>query len=376
LRRALWVLLVAPVLAAPARATERVPLRSYWDDGGSAIYTDVMVLHDDGRAEVVRELGGSVDGIAMIQFTLYARAPGEISFVPTLNSTDARLRWSNSWVFLTPDRAGAPDVPGEGEMEALETALGVWNASVEGCSYMRFVLKDREPLEVGLDGKNTVKFRGEKWCRPARGDTPEKCYDAGATAITTLFFVDRESRPDNGMILDADIEINSVDYAMAVGCESRCVTDARTGIVEDLQNTLTHELGHVLGLDHTCWPFEEEEPPLHHDGTPAPLCRPISSLPQWVIEATMYNYQEPRETKKRTPEQDDVMGICTIYALADDPKLYTEVDVSTGAGCCAVAGGGAGRRGAPAGILVFLAAATWLFGRKLRARACSRTRRP
>jgi hypothetical protein len=268
---------------------------------------------------------------------------------------------------MTPDSDGAPDVPGDGEIAALEAALGTWNSSVEGCSYMRFVLKAREPLEVGLDGKNTLKFRGEKWCRPKRGDTPEKCYDPGATAITTLFFVDKASRADNGTILDADIELNSVDYAMAIGCETRCQTDARTGIVEDLQNTLTHELGHVLGLDHTCWPFDQSTAPLDNDGAPAPSCRPASALPASVVEATMYNYQEPMEISKRTPEADDVNGVCSNYPLADDPKIFEEVDVSTSSGCCAVAGG----RGRGPGWLVVLALGALL----LRVRACSRSRR-
>jgi hypothetical protein len=328
------------------------------------------LIHDDGRAEVVRELGGSVDGIGMIQFDVQAAGASTLAFVPTRNDSSAPLHWAASWVFITPDSAGAPEVPGEGETEALTAALGTWNGSVEACSYMRFVLKDRESLEVGLDGKNTVKYRGEKWCRPARGDTPEKCYNEGATAITTLFFVDSADRADNGMILDADIEINSVHYAMAVGCETRCVTDARTGIVEDLQNTLTHELGHVLGLDHTCWPLEPDTAPLDADGQPAPQCRPLSTLPEWVVEATMYNYQEPMETKKRTPEADDIGGICATYALDDDPKLYEEVDVSTEGGCCAVAGGRVASRRGPAGILLVAFAALML-----RARACSRNRR-
>jgi hypothetical protein len=221
-------ILLFPAVAA---AESAVALRSYWDEAGTTIYTDVMRVYDDGRAEVVRELGGSVDGIGMLQIALYGRAfgvvaslpapsfgggPASLAFVPTRNASSAKLHWANSWVFITPDSDGAPEVPGEGEMEALEAALGTWNSSIEGCAYMRFVLKAREPLDVGLDGKNTMKFRGERWCRPKHGDTPEKCYDPGATAITTLFFVDKASRPDNGTILDADIELNSVDYAMAV----------------------------------------------------------------------------------------------------------------------------------------------------------------
>jgi hypothetical protein len=352
------------------------PLRSTWSSDRSAIYTDVLVVHEDGRVEMRRELGGSVDGITMIQLPLYTRPPARAAFVPSRNSSDARMRWATSWVFITPDADGTPLIPGDGEFDALNAAVEAWNRAVSPCSYMRLVVNAREPIEIGFDGRNALKFRGDRWCRPPRGTDPEKCYDPEAAGITTLFFVDRASRPDNGMILDTDIEINMVDFAMAVGCETRCITDATSGRVEDLQNTLTHELGHAMGLDHTCWPGHLIDPPprpLDHRGEPAPACRPISALPEWVIEATMYNYLDPMEIKKRTPEQDDIDGVCSSYPLDDDPRIYEEILV-TGPGCCAVAGGPR-RPGAGALALLCVAAIVGLAWR-LRGRACSRSRRP
>ncbi len=372
--RALPLVVLAVLLPTGAHAAERVEtLRSYWNADRSAILSDALVTREDGTREVRQILGGSVDGIGMIQIPLY-RVPGKMAFVPTRSTGGNRLRWSGSCIHITPDRAGSNHIADDEEMTGLRESVRQWNDGAAGCSYMRFVLLPPQELEVGLDGKNTVKFRETRWCRPKRGDTPEKCYDEGATAITTLFFIDRESRPDDGTVLDADIEINAVDYAIAVGCETQCLTSSTRPIVEDLENTLAHELGHILGLDHTCWDGAPSNSPLDEDGQPAPACS-ASDLPDSVVDATMYNFQDPRETKKRSPESDDVDGVCTAYPLAGDPGFCEEVTIDTGNGCCAVAGGHSrdGRDGAAwlGGLLL----AGGLVVRAVRARACSRTRR-
>jgi hypothetical protein len=369
----LALLLLVPSAVGAERAET---LRSYWNQERTAILSDVRVTRADGSSETRQVLGGSVDGIGMIQYALYTRSPATLGFVPTVNRAAARLRWAGTCVFITPDSAGSSHISEGGELDAIQASLTAWNGATGSCSYLRFILQPPEPVEVGLDGKNVIKFREDRWCRPARGDDPEKCYDGGATAITTLFFIDREGRPDNGMILDADIEVNSVDYAMAVGCETRCLTSSPRPIVEDLENTLAHELGHVLGLDHTCWDGSPDRAPRDHEGRPAPPCRPTSSLPDHVTEATMYNFQDPMETKKRSPEQDDIDGVCSNYELAADPGLCEPVFISEPGGCCSVVGTGApARRDGAAwlGGLLFLAFVT---GRALRARACSRSRRP
>ena len=70
-----------------------------------------------------------------------------------------------------------------------------------------------------------------------------------ATGITTVFYVDH-GEPDDGTILDADVELNDINFTFVVEPTTQ---QPRAGTeVSDLENTLTHELGHVLGLDHTC----------------------------------------------------------------------------------------------------------------------------
>ena len=107
-------------------------------------------------------------------------------------------------------------------------------------------------------------------------------------------------------------------------------------------------------------------------------------------EATMYSYQECGEVSKASPEPDDIDGMCAIYPIADDPGECRAAGLTRGV----LLVGGGGRRGSRAcGALPLIGprCSSWscsggdrvgaardelngLAG--LRARACSRSRRP
>ena len=102
-------------------------------------------------------------------------------------------------------------------------------------------------------------------------------------ALTVLTY-DRTA----GEIRDADVLLDDWGHDF-------CVAPDCTFGEYDLQSTLTHEFGHVLGLDHTT-----------------------------DLEATMYVGADPKESKKQTLNDDDVSGIChayrtTCYACTDAP---------------------------------------------------------
>jgi hypothetical protein len=92
--------------------------------------------------------------------------------------------------------------------------------------------------------------------------------------------------PDTGEILDADIQINMNRGALTL-CGEQC---ADPMLQVDLQNVLTHEAGHFLGLAHSDDPI-----------------------------ATMYGDADEGETIKRSLEVDDVGGMCEIYGLLEKP---------------------------------------------------------
>ena len=106
----------------------------------------------------------------------------------------------------------------------------------------------------------------------AARDLPEAAFGL------TLVWHDRNT----GEILDADMQLNETKGALTP-CGVACDADQI-----DIQNLVTHEAGHFLGLDH-------------------------SSL----IDASMYREAATGEVAKRHLHKDDVAGLCSIYG--DEP---------------------------------------------------------
>ena len=366
-----------------------VSAHSRWARGGTAIVTESVLRLDDGSEVTVRQLGGSVDGIGMLVIPAPAvlrpgdrvsaevtigrdlrgqesrlierlwAAPepgasgssvtggGRMPFVRTVATrTHAPLAWESSCAIVTLHADGTTHVAGDGEFEAMEAVIATWRQAIAGCSYLDLQIGDRESGEVGLDGTNLVIYREDRWCRPATDGDPEECYDPSAAGLTTLYFIDDDDSDRNGAILDADIELNAVDFAIAVAGETthgdRCLSE--------ISNTFTHEVGHLIGLDHTC--FAGGDRLMDDQGDPQPNCSPVDALSAAQRDATMYNFQDCGETQKATPEQDDVDGVCGIYPIADDPGECSSPDLED-KGCCAVAGS----RTTPTGALPVLALA-------------------
>lgn len=104
---------------------------------------------------------------------------------------------------------------------------------------------------------------------------PAKWYGCKWAVAMTLVSANQVS----GEIVDADIMLNAAHHAF---CTGTCGQDAF-----DLRNTLTHEVGHMLGLEH-------------------------SEVPG----ATMFGGAPSQELAKRDLEMDDQVGICTSYRQA------------------------------------------------------------
>lgn len=180
--------------------------------------------------------------------------------------------------------------------------------------------------EVGRDAINLIKFRDASWCRPATGDDPPRCHPPSAAGLTTATYVDDATSPRDGAIVDADIELNGVHFAIAN--DGTTLGDA--SCLADLENTLTHELGHLLGIEHPC--RATGDPPRVDDmGQPVPSCSTVTEPA--ITESTMYNFQECGETKKSSLEAEDVAAACGIYPIAEDPGECAPVDLTPG-GCC------------------------------------------
>jgi len=371
----LAAVLTAVPAAAPAAAHtashdvtgEVVSATGRWSADGAVIVTDAVIRGDDGAEVTVVQLGGRADGLAqrawpsaprlvpgarvtvrahaardlraraaLVVDDVIVRTAGRAPFVRTGPTEDGEyLTWTSGCVFLTYDPAGTGDLAGDAEFDILDDALAAWNDATDACSYLTLTAGARIDGEVQYDGVNLVVFRDDVWCRPARDDVPEMCLPSSAAGLTTVTYVDDPSSSRDGEIVDADVELNGQDFAIAAGGSSL----GEPGCLSDLGNTFTHELGHVMGFDHTCL-TPADDPEVDGDGDPVPLCSQTDD-PE-ITEATMYNFQECGETSKATPEPTDVDGVCTAYPRGADPGSCEAVNLEPG-GCCST---GADPRGA------------------------------
>lgn len=138
----------------------------------------------------------------------------------------------------------SPDGPGAGPLhDVLERAIAAWRA--DGCDELPLAIA-REPssslIRTELDGHNVVVTRGRDYCGDPANADEELCLSPQALALTTTYSVDSPGDPRDGELLEIDLEINLV-HPFA--------DDGSAGFY-DLSSTVTHELGHVIGLDHSC----------------------------------------------------------------------------------------------------------------------------
>ncbi len=348
--------------------------QSRWTADGTRIVTEATIRTDTGDV-VVSQLGGTVDGLTMRTF------PGPEVLVPGMRVTvsaqtapDLSMRmhnavdgikilamppgyvrtgttkagnylfWESACVFLTVDAAGTKEIAGEAEFAIVDNAIQTWNTAAASCSYLKLMTEARRDVETGRDNVNIIKFRDLSWCRPASGDDPARCHPDAAAGITTATYVDDPSSDRDGAIVDADIELNGENFSIGANGQ----TLGTSPCLSELQNTLTHELGHLIGVEHTCRATGDPDR-VDSLGRAVPSCQ--TTTDPAITNATMYNFQECGEIEKETLEADDIAAVCGIYPPSEDPKTCEPVGDS---GTCQ-AGGGSSAGSLLLSILVGLA---------------------
>jgi MYXO-CTERM domain-containing protein len=267
--------------------------------------------------------------------------PGLAYVRTTSTRSGVFLEWHERCVTVTTDARGSADIPLDVVDATLARSAANWSTRTDGCSYMTLSATPAyRSLDVANDGQPVVVFRYDVWQRPGS----KQPHDSAAIGLTTVFYLDTPGQVGDGSILDADVELNGVNYTFITAPSQpdppkpkKCAAGTDGACVADLENTLTHELGHVQGLAHTCWDHITPTPPLDDHNQPIPDCFG-GILPMSITSTTMYPYSStPGETSKRNLSPDDQRAICEIYQPSGAPPAC----YIAARGGCAVGGDGA-----------------------------------
>jgi hypothetical protein len=264
------------------------------------------------------------------------------------------FQWPQSCVPIIVYPNDLTDMPPDQTIGAAVAAAAAWSEVSDPCTYMDLMVSssDGPTPTAKLDYYNNVIFQPTDWCgvKTAAGTCS---YDPQALAITSVF-----AGTVDGKIRDADVEVNArfftwADVEMNPGPGK-----------QDLQNALTHEFGHLIGLDHTCYsPGPNTTRPFDNSGAPVPDC---NAAPPEVQQTTMFASAIPGDTAKRTLAPDDQLAVCEIYPVAQDPMTCppagTQPATTSRTGCQCALGPAPGP--GLAALLASLAALSLLIARR------------
>lgn len=234
------------------------------------------------------------------------------------------LQWEERVIPWAMNERGHPSLGYERAHRAFQRSFQTW----EDVECTDLVFRDQSPTAETRVGHregdvrdNLVIFRAED-CRDVAGPNAPchkngtcaneyDCWEHGSSVIavtTTTYY------RGTGQIVDADIEMNAAWFDFTDVDGPPCPKGESEGCVAtDIQNTATHEIGHMLGLDHSS-----------------------------VREATMYASASRGETGKRRLSEDDIEGICSIYPAGKPPVYCAEFELEEAPGGCDCASGGGG----------------------------------
>jgi Matrixin len=259
------------------------------------------------------------------------------------------LNWLSREFVYHVDSAGSLRTPRDTEFAAIDASFDTWRTLSATCSDFTFVRgadvsRPSVGYTVGEENQNIITFREtacsdvvpfEDPCIEAETcATDYSCWEHGdlTIALTTTTFSFK-----SGTILDADMEFNASQPGGNLGflfttvsspiCEGLPSSEC---VATDLQNTLTHEIGHAMGLDHVTEPL-----------------------------STMEASAQLGETQKRVIDVGSAAGFCDTYPRGLPPTQCTEVGQSSKN----LSGQNAGTRcaAAPGSLLPGVLLSLWMF---------------
>jgi hypothetical protein len=205
------------------------------------------------------------------------------------------LRWVTNCIDYFIHRDGSDDLPFDQVEDQVKRSFEQWE--LPGCSDVNFTYAGETAEKRAGYFQNEPNSNIIVW-REGGGGIDDWEHDPSIIAVTTNTFCTQTNAlcPFKGAIIDADIELNGERFEFTN-------TQIAAFTQFDLGNTLTHEIGHLIGLDHTR-----------------------------VRQATMFASAPPGELTKRDLAQDDIDGVCAIFPLREDEGACYELTGSGGGG--------------------------------------------
>lgn len=184
------------------------------------------------------------------------------------SSSGYELRWGQpSNVGIVIQRAGSDDLADESHVTAIQNAIRAWNEAPGSAARLieNASAGARARTDWPSDDLHLVLFDED-------GSSGYFPIGTGIVALTPVWFT------ASGVISDADVLFNGRDFTFTTSGDAGAF---------DVQDVATHELGHLLGLDHSGW-----------------------------AGATMYPYVDPAIVLHRSISEDEVSALRTAYPAA------------------------------------------------------------
>ncbi len=203
----------------------------------------------------------------------------------TRDSTGNSIRWAGSSIHFVVD-PHSRDLADDAVMDAVQRAAQHW--------------ADVTSLQITIDVEDQHGAPGYDRDHPDQNKNEIFFIDSDwelddNVLATTLVTVDINTHT----IVDTDILVNGAQHRFAILPDS---SQPNSGIYDDLEAAITHEMGHVLGLAHTS-----------------------------LVETTMYPSLPPGEVSKRHLADDDIAGAQSLYSgpTSGEPTDVPNVGCST-----------------------------------------------
>lgn len=183
------------------------------------------------------------------------------------NSAGAMIHWNTSTIPYQVMPDNQQGLQEEGVVQSIQAAAQTWNASLQGAE-LRWQGEASAPSQDYADAN--VIFFATQWE-----------FDSGLLAFSEVW------SEDSGNAVAFDMPINQPLYSWGIDGESDKI---------DLQNTITHEFGHVLGVAHL-----PDDP-----------------------DATMFPSAPTGETIKRDLDESDLNCLATLYTTENTPSVSNQ----------------------------------------------------